>query len=1011
MSYVPENPFADLGKTSVVKTDVARVGMRYLEDATSFPEHHSPVSPVTLPTWDYIPRAPVHPFFRELYRIPESDPVEVEPAITISTVLKNLFGLITIAQFLRTLFKFSWKGALRRYITYEMGSAPPFIHNYRRLRDIFNTTEFFKSDPFKDHSHGRVASERASAKRFMHNIAVACGMEEFSFQMAKSDQDAGLRGERSYFWARDVSAEPRFDALADSDMVTLIDVDYYMDMPQHLCDYPRPHLVYTVVPETAAASNEEYSYHFDKLGQIVWNVKGGAKYVHRLWHYGTDWFTVCRTRFGIPWYTVTYDLQARRTSENKQVILMTPMREHFGVAAILSYWMGKLLSRVEPVVGDFAKVKTFTDLSYTSVARLGMEASATIPSTLFDSLLSTRNNAPKQQLSAYQVKSLVSGVLSKDDVLTASPILTDYLNNAPDRLVDPFSVVETVNAINFSFAVPDPKDKPAMVPFASPLITPAFVPMKNAATGNQAIVGRVLQPRADAMKKLGEFKMTPNKQRAVAEFALRLFPNGYEGVPYSFEEVAEKQTKPRQKRDLTDAGQLGTLRNIVSSFMKGEAYGKFTDPRNITTFNPIKKIDYAHFMYPLMDAMKSKPYYAFGRTPRSIAERVAAICSTSAFVICPDISRMDGYVAKFARAIERTVGLRFFRPEHHEEFVRNHEESFGNKGITADGLRYLQEYSRGSGEMGTSVWNTIINLFIIYYAFYIQEGCWDIAWKKFEEFTLAGGDDGMVGELNPDTFERAARDTGFIVKVPVYRVGDHGVNFLARVYGPDVWGGSPNSMCSIRRQLEKFHLSPHVPLSSTQKLYEKSLSFSFTDKSTPLIGPLVTRVLASATGYTTTKTLARWGDDNPLEDQYPNYLEDWMWDICREELEPDLDIVSLERWIDDGVCRTMEQWLEVPQFYHAGREFNVEEPGAIVEPGMIIKEVDQEVAIKQLVEEAQGSSESVDFSDICRRLNETVNGMKSLSLDTLEPVSDPPQLRRVRRIPLGSQEEGVEDGC
>jgi len=169
---------------------------------------------------------------------------------------------------------------------------------------------------------------------------------------------------------------------------------------------------------------------------------------------------------------------------------------------------------------------------------------------------------------------------------------------------------------------------------------------------------------------------------------------------------------------------------------------------------------------------------------------------------------------------------------------------------------------------------------------------------------------------------QSARDVGFILKCPTFRRGEMGVNCLARVYGPGVWEGSPNSMCSLRRQMEKFHLTKGVPLSPVQKLFEKSLSFDLTDRNTPIIGKLTSRVLSLSGNMVSTNQLSRWGDEFTREDQYPNYEEEWMEIVARMEL-PLTNFNEFESWVE--TCRTLDELLSCPVLCEQGREFSYDD--------------------------------------------------------------------------------------
>jgi len=857
------------------------------------------------------------------------------PDERIAYVGRLVFGLSTAVYCLRLLLLTKWRGWARRLLTMMMAEPRKPVHNHRSLRSIFASTPLVTAPPRRDHSHARAAAHRATATASMNLFATLTGLVPFSYQMSSRESSEHVAGTRTYYWAKDVDIEPRFDIATDSNLITMVDVDYYVDMPTHLAHDPKPHLISTIIPETAGRTNEDYNYSF-KNNVVTFNVCGGASYSHELWNWSVDWFTATRKIFGIPYCTVTYDCVARQVSPDKSLVLLTPIRTHYGLSAILAHFMGRPLRRLVTNFGNFSKVVTRTPSRRSvSVTRAGMETSCTISGTQFDSLLTTQSAAPKNKLNLYQVKSLLKGGdMDEDSVSLFAPILTEYLNANVDESTPQLSLVELPTSTQVAFAVPDPSDKPCMVSFAKPFgVPPAFVPLDNKDSSDQSIAGRVLKPRADVKKLLGELKMTTLKSEALQHFVEFLVPNAHVGVPYDFESIAEKQQKPGQRRDLEEAGLIGYVKSFVKTFMKREAYGKPTDPRNISTFPAKTRLTYAAYMYPIMDFLKPLPFYAFGQTPRAVATRVAEICmGAKRLVACPDISRMDGHVNSFCRQLERAVGLRFFAPEFAEGFLASHSASFDNTGITTHGTRYDQDASRGSGEMGTSAWNTIINLYVLYYAFILQRksgasypgsSIYKLAWEDLVQHVLAGGDDGLVADLDDTFIIRAGRDTGFFLTVPVYRRGEIGVNFLARVYGPNVWEGCPDSMCSLRRQMEKFHLTPAVPLSAADKLHEKAVSFNLTDANTPLLGKLCSKILSCFDSKKEVSgLLARWGDNVSREEQYPNDAGDWMNSVAESELPLTL-LRDFDEWLSQDL--TIDELLECPPFYQTGREFTYDE--------------------------------------------------------------------------------------
>jgi hypothetical protein len=856
--------------------------------------------------------------------------------------LHLLVGSVVAVSLARSVFRV-WKiGApksLRLLLSEHLYSTALKSTPYQQVRKVFLDAPSFRKKPAANHSHPEAANHRTTAVRFFNHVTTFLGLDAYCYQMSSRDQSQHVRGERTYYWARDANVMPWLDEIKDTDAVSMVDVDYYVDMPTHLADHPQIHMLYTFMPDYAGRATPEYSYFFNGDSELVLNVAGGAKYVHRLWNWSTDWFTVSKfNRFGIPTTTVLYDCTVRRVCDDKAAVLLVPCKHWTGLSAILGWMIGRPLERLTTAVGGgFTKIRRYVNGStvHVSVARQCTETSATVSLDVFNRLKAIQSVSPSNKLLMYQVKQLTP---NKDD----AAIITDYFWHATDGQVPDLHCVPEPQMIEFSVGNPMPEDKPSMVAFMRPLVPPAFVPTNNPPTANQAIEGRVKVPAATVKKLLGDFKMTNHKVEVVRAFWTLVFPKVGCLTPLTHDEVVARQHKPAQVKEMQEAGFINTFSGFVQSFMKKEAYGKPTDPRNITTYPAKVKADYAAFMYALADELAKLDCYAFKKTPKQVAEHVARIASKAKHRInCPDLHRMDGHVNEFTRIFERAGGLRAFGPAYAEEFARCHDEAFGNIGITSDGTRYDQGFSRGSGSHETSVFNTLFNLFIIFYA-YVLSGCsYEEAFKHTQEDVMAGGDDGLVADLAPAFLIKAAQLCGMVLTCDTFVRGQPGVNFLARVYGPDVWEGSPNSMCQIKRTLEKIHLTPAVPLNDVQKMYEKAVSYSLTDSNTPIVGDFCAAVKRVCKGFTTTNTLSRYGDHHSPSDQYPNVAEDWMMEFVENELTL-VDAGGLIAYLRD--VTEVRQLLTIPRFFESGREFTYDDWDPT--PGRLIKQTVDELSVR-----------------------------------------------------------------
>nr|UQB76066.1 RNA-dependent RNA polymerase [Flumine noda-like virus 20] len=160
----------------------------------------------------------------------------------------------------------------------------------------------------------------------------------------------------------------------------------------------------------------------------------------------------------------------------------------------------------------------------------------------------------------------------------------------------------------------------------------------------------------------------------------------------------------------------------------------------------------------------------------------------------------------------------------------------------------------------------------------------------------------MTADVDPAAYVKAAVSIGQVLECEPVSRGCEGVQFLARVYGPDVWFGDLNSCCDLPRQLGKFHTTVRLPSNvlPAEKLVEKAMSYYLTDKNTPIVGKLVRRVVDLAgikLGSVPSRLeivpwFARYSEDV----QFPNEDSGWMEAYAARAL-PGFDRARFERWI------------------------------------------------------------------------------------------------------------------
>jgi hypothetical protein len=322
------------------------------------------------------------------------------------------------------------------------------------------------------------------------------------------------------------------------------------------------------------------------------------------------------------------------------------------------------------------------------------------------------------------------------------------------------------------------------------------------------------------------------------------------------------------------------------------------------TYNPTVKMEYSRFCYSFTERVAKHGWYAFGKTPLAIAMRVAAIMVSALVALMTDLSRMDGRVSPGAREFERRAMMYAFHPKWHTELAGLLDKQSNLKAYGTFGTAYFSGSARGSGSAETAVMNTLLNAFMAYVAYRESGNSPDDA---YAQLGIYGGDDGISTNLAPELYTKVCEAFGQKLTPEVKHRGDAGVNFLARYYSPEVWFGCQNSMCDVRRQLSKFHLTVALPSDITpmDKLVEKCRALVLTDPNTPIIGEFAQIVVKRMVTHPMTKSdvlkdvvgsyLAKGVTEGQ---QYPNNnVGDWMLDIVNLTCS-DLDLDTFYCWLD-----------------------------------------------------------------------------------------------------------------
>jgi hypothetical protein len=749
---------------------------------------------------------------------------------------------------------------------------------------MLRETPFDRLRPNRDvaHPHMGDASERSRVNQWIDRIALESGRIRYDIQSSDRLARSGTLGTRVPFNAKDLKSGTRMDPVPDRALLTLVDVDYYVDLPTYLGGVfgVHPLIAYTIQPENAGGIiGHDSSYFWRNNGDIHMDANGAA-YEHSLWSFCDDHVTVPSADGGY----IVYDVDVFQVSSGRVVVAFTPAaRTQIGLpsqrfidiacaALVLTNGVvpltagllavgsrlirkffvptGNELKRLNPVTsipaggGQYwvAMEYVHNSVPTISIGITGQRFSATLPAAAYNTIcvnISLSKGTPNRGGVISILKT--AGLDNAEDV--ASLVIAAALAEVRTQtfLSNPMSPCPPKT--HYLKSPPTYKDnlKEFGTVLMPAILTPGpLVPFDDHANDAATFKGRI----KDVENKS---PLTPQIRGFVNEFVSLIIPTPGQLGPYTPEQASSGWVRPTQVAETSRWWMWSMLPTPIRAFMKKESYAKFSDPRNISPVAGPEKVGLSRFIQPIADYVKQFDWYAFGRSPESVARRVSDILTDGkpSAVIETDFTRFDGTVGEALRYLERTLLFRAFGEEYHRELKALHARTHSVDVVMRSGIKYNSKKSRLSGMPETSVFNGVDNAFVAFVALRhtIQDGHYLSAPEAFDILTksgLFGGDDGLVKNVLRSDIEWAAKALGLIIKPNVVSRGDP-VTFLGRWYGPGTWYGDPTTTADIPRQLAKFNVTFAAPNGRTplEMLRLKVDSFLINDRHTPVLGRIL----------------------------------------------------------------------------------------------------------------------------------------------------------------------------
>lgn len=422
-----------------------------------------------------------------------------------------------------------------------------YAQQSRELRSAFADLELSLQASVPGHTHGVSAAARSSTSAFIDVLGSSQGLRPIYLQGSASDKKKGRIYTRHFRWGKDTNVGPNQVEKGPGDLMAMVDVDYYVDMPSQLARNFRPLMLYTFQPSRAGKADGEYKYRFMRDGKVEYNVAGGGEYTHHVWNWKGDSVGATRNFCGVPLTYSVFSIERKNVDRDHQAILVSPLSKYTGVHAWVAMWRVKTprLERLNPVDGDFVRISVNgSDGMVSSTARVEGYLASCVDVQVDEAIASAARTTTK--LMHATVKSKMAAKLSKTKQgecdFTGSEVLLEYhLRGGPKT--NRVDIVDAVRGFQWlkTYQAFEP-EKPTMVAFMQPLFNGAFVP--NRCRNNDE---RMVDKRIKELKhKPGA--ITPIMGQVMDEF-VDIFASLVGKLhPVDVEEVYERQNRPSTLR-------------------------------------------------------------------------------------------------------------------------------------------------------------------------------------------------------------------------------------------------------------------------------------------------------------------------------------------------------------------------------------------------------------------------------------------------------------------------------
>jgi hypothetical protein len=757
------------------------------------------------------------------------------------------------------------------------------VYNVNLIRKQFQTMDanvkVYKSNRRNPH-------ERAATIR---NVARAL-IKRFGRSVPFYRYDLSGTNNWNYYFQTDIKSARKLDHnLSSAHFISLVDVDYYVDLPKIIASgygHGLKALVLYTFDITEIYGNDEEARFWLENNQLVMIVPNGGCYKHSLWNFSPDNVLV---PYGSGYISLFVD--KLKITEKRMLVLLT-------IGGLISEPSNPiLLSRLDFDRGSW-NTHEYLDPSGIIMVSISHKSNPKCGVTLkLDTLMNVFSRASISKERKISCGSLESFLKADDveDYKKSAAFLANWINQGftygNNDIVATIRPWKNINEVSYDLDVDGhlPGD-PKVVGTGTCLVTnPNLAPTDGYASDESCYFGRFAKVKNTKIPH-GRFKRYKN------EFLNYLVPKPGSGLdPLSYEEMAEQLSRPEQVADWEKMKHFSShlvLKKAWTIFLKSEAYDSVNFPRPISNPYLAFKFGYSRYVYPLADHIKKFAWYAFSKTPRSFSERVHVLAKDSNTVLSSDFSKFDGSHSKWMADLEKDVMKRFYSQKFHDDIEEIMSIPYQNHAFTKNQYHVVMEWARPSGSPDTSLFNTVINCFVAYCS-YREDG------KKHKEAVkclgLYGGDDGLSFDVSQESFATVCKELGLTFTGEL-APAELPLTFLGRIFPQPQ--ESSTCVVDVLRCFKKLHIVQSNDRDPKELAMDKIFGYLSADKNFGFFSHTLTKLYdyyKRDVGEYDPIPNTYWGRESVLTNEVfpldPNF--DCDAEICRQLNLADRDLESL----------------------------------------------------------------------------------------------------------------------